>query len=679
MTLSLVDQTILDENQAALLRGLSFDLASEADALGHGMFLRATAKQSSGRLLFELGCVPALERFSACHRYEPFWMKPAAGTRLSQVPQETQSLLVRLTNGAWLLLVPLIDSLFRFSLRGRGDDSLMLVGESGDGFSPGLGGLALYVAAGDDPFELCRRGAQSVNRKLGVGRLRRDKGLPDFVDDFGWCTWDAFYQDVSEEKVLHGLSSFVKGGVSPRFIILDDGWQSVARRATGETRLTAFAPNHKFPNGLKSLVDTSKRDYSIQTFLVWHAVTGYWGGVDGESLPAYDVVEQTRQFSEGVLSHVPAHQQDWWGNVFGLVPASRIAAFYDDYHRELRAQGVDGVKVDSQAVLEGVATHQGGRVPLNLAYRRGLEGSAQKHFQGRLINCMSNAQETFYYSPDSTLIRTSIDFFPTMPETHGGHLYANSQVGVWFGEFMHPDWDMFQSAHEWGPFHAAGRAVSGGPVYVSDKVGVHDFELLKKLVCSDGSVLRCDLPGRPTLDVLCNDPTREDVLLKIWNRCGSAGFVGAFNVQIGKGGQAAPQLAGMVGPSDVPGLEGEQFVCYSHVAGTLRQLTRTERVSLSLGERGFELCTIVPVERGFAPLGLLDKFISYGALGSVTWVDARTWQGELRDGGRFGAYAERAPSRVAVDGQAADFEYDATQRRLSLSLVAGKHRLEIIW
>ena len=46
--------------------------------------------------------------------------------------------------------------------------------------------------------------------------------------------------------------------------------------------------------------------------------------------------------------------------------------------------------------------------------------------------------------------------------------------------------------------HAAARAVSGGAIYVSDKPGQHDFELLRELVLPDGSVLRGKLPGRPT-------------------------------------------------------------------------------------------------------------------------------------------------------------------------------------
>lgn len=43
----------------------------------------------------------------------------------------------------------------------------------------------------------------------------------------------------------------------------------------------------------------------------------------------------------------------------------------------------------------------------------------------------------------------------------------------------------------------------------SDKPGEHDFEVLKKLVLPDGSVLRAQLPGRPTRDCLFADPARD--------------------------------------------------------------------------------------------------------------------------------------------------------------------------
>lgn len=87
-------------------------------------------------------------------------------------------------------------------------------------------------------------------------------------------------------------------------------------------------------------------------------------------------------------------------------------------------------------------------------------------------------------------------------------------------------------------YHGAARAVGGCAIYVryclyipkkrcmihfslifshrclspcSDKPGQHDFNLLKKLVLPDGSILRAKLPGRPTRDCLFSDPARDGI------------------------------------------------------------------------------------------------------------------------------------------------------------------------
>jgi raffinose synthase len=137
-----------------------------------------------------------------------------------------------------------------------------------------------------------------------------------------------------------------------------------------------------------------------------------------------------------------------------------------------------------------------------------------------------------YNTPSSSLTRTSDDFFPHRPESHGAHLWNNALVSLWFGEFAHPDWDMFQSGHPPGIFHAIGRAMSGGPVYVSDKPGQQDFALLGKLVLPDGTTLRPQGVGRPTRDCLFRDPLAEPVLLKIFNTNLDAGVIGVFNARL---------------------------------------------------------------------------------------------------------------------------------------------------
>ena len=55
------------------------------------------------------------------------------------------------------------------------------------------------------------------------------------------------------------------------------------------------------------------------------------------------------------------------------------------------------------------------------------------------------------------------------------------------------------------------RAISGGPVYVSDKIGRSRPEVFEPLCYSDGRILRCESPATPTLDCLTVDPEKSGV------------------------------------------------------------------------------------------------------------------------------------------------------------------------
>lgn len=44
-----------------------------------------------------------------------------------------------------------------------------------------------------------------------------------------------------------------------------------------------------------------------------------------------------------------------------------------------------------------------------------------------------------------------------------------------------PDWDMFQTVHDYSGFHAAARCVSGGPIYITDVPGEHDVGLINQM------------------------------------------------------------------------------------------------------------------------------------------------------------------------------------------------------
>lgn len=644
-----LDSGTLSLGGRPLLEGVHAELALEESLPAQGCFLRARFSRPLARWSAALGTVPGARRYTCTYRREPFWMVPQAGTDPTQVPGETQWLLVDAGDDRVVLIVPLIESPFRASLVGR-DGALRVVVETGDPAVIGSEALAVYVAVGPDPYALCAQGAQAVRARLPRCRLRQEKPVPAFADDFGWCTWDAFYQEVSHEKVREGLESLRAAKVPPRLLILDDGWQSERTIASGERRLTGFPANAKFPGDLAPTVAMAKQEFGVRTFLVWHALHGYWGGVDPEAFPELDIRVVPRSYGPGILATMPNANIEWWGALVGVVAPSSIHRFFHAYHRHLRTQGVDGVKVDNQAATEGVGMGFGGRVRLMEAYREALESSVQLLFGGRLINCMSCANEMFYTAEASTLTRTSTDFWPNLPASHGQHLATNAQVGMWFGEFCWPDWDMFQSGHAMGAFHAAGRAVSGSPVYVSDKPGTHDGALLRKLVLSDGTTARALEPGRPTRDCLFADPTTEDRLLKIWNRTPVGGLIGAFHARHHAQPEERRPITGEVSPADVPGLAGSRFAVFAHHAGTLQVLEREERLPVTLPPQGAEVFSIVAIEDGAAPIGLIDRFAS-GATILRHQRHGRELVIELRDGGTFACYTARAPRAVLVDDE----------------------------
>lgn len=666
----LIDQ-VLSFQTVPLLKEVPESTRLSEDPLGVGVFLRLEAREAACWQKLRLGDPAGVRRWAALHRYEPYWNTACCGQQAGSVPVETQFLLAGLEDGRFMVLVPLIDGDFRASLQGEGETSLAVVAESNDPAVVTQAVTGLFLAVGEKPFALLEQSAVSVNAWMKLGRLRDEKDLPDFMDAFGWCTWNAFYQEVSHELVRQGLESFRQGGVQPRFLILDDGWQQVQKMSSGETRLTGFGANEKFPGGLQPTVQMAKDEFGIEIFTVWHAVLGYWGGVDGTALPGYGVRPVGRSFGAGILQHVPDHNENWWGRVVGTVPPEHLGRFYQDYHRPLRQAGVDGIKVDNQACIEGVSAGYGGRVRYMRAVREALEGSAQVHFRGNLTNCMSNAMEVLYGALNSNLTRTSTDFWPWIPASHGLHLYVNALMGAWFGEFIWPDWDMFESGHPAGAFHAAGRAVSGGPVFVSDKPGAQDFALLRKLVLPDGRTLRADSPGRPTADCLLVDPTQEDVLYKIWSLNEDAGILGAFNCRYsGKVEKGEPPITvrGEVRPSDLEGLEADCYVVYAHTRREMCTLSGEEGWALELPELGYELFSIVPIRDGAAPLGLVDYMNGAGAVLSKGWVTEDIFQMLVRGSGLCLVWLDRPAVQVRHEGAALDFSYVRETNLLAFDL-----------
>ncbi|XP_024979506.1 probable galactinol--sucrose galactosyltransferase 6 [Cynara cardunculus var. scolymus] len=692
-------------------------ITSSGSESGHtdGAFIGAFFDDENSHHVVSLGKLHDV-RFMACFRFKLWWMAQKMGDKGSEIPLETQFLLMETigeTEKMYVVFLPLIEESFRACLQGNSRDELEVYLESGDSETKGsVFSHTVYVGVGTDPFCTITDAINTVKLHLQTFKQRQDKKSPGILDYFGWCTWDAFYQDVTQEGVESGLKSLAEGGTPAKFVIIDDGWQSVEGDLESKSqkplmRLTGIKENQKFQSkndptiGIKNIVDIAKQKYGLKYVYVWHAIVGYWGGVrpGAEGMEEYEAVMKYPLVSKGVVANEPGWKTDMLAvQGLGLMNPKKVFNFYDNLHWYLAAAGVDGVKVDVQSILETLGTGLGGRVAVTQQYHQALEASIARNFPDNgCIACMSHNTDSLYCSRQTAVVRASDDFYPLDPISHTIHIASVAYNSVFLGEFMQPDWDMFHSLHPAAEYHASARAISGGPIYVSDAPGKHNFDLLKKLVLPDGSVLRARLPGRPTKDCLFTDPARDGVsLLKIWNMNKYTGVLGVYNCQGAAWNSIEREntfhhtqpdpVTGFIRAHDVhliaeavvgPDWSGN-YAVYRHHAGDLVTLPQSAVIPVSLNVLEHEIYTVTPIEVlfsgvSFGPIGLIEMFNSGGAIEELKYLVERdgcsaSVSMKVKGCGRFGAYSMTKPGRCMVGASEVEFLYDSQSGLLSFNL-----------
>ncbi|XP_015879986.2 probable galactinol--sucrose galactosyltransferase 2 [Ziziphus jujuba] len=687
-------------------------------------FVGATSKEASSRQVFKLGVIRDV-RFLSIYRFKIWWMMPRFGNSGSEIPVETQMLLLEAKDDesestGYILFLPLLDGEFRASLQGNSSDELEFCVESGDPAIVTKESLkAVFVNSGDHPFDLMKESMKILEKYTGTFSARESKQLPGMLDYFGWCTWDAFYQEVNPQGIREGLKSLSEGGAPPKFLIIDDGWQDTTNefRKEGEpfiegsqfgARLDSIEENSKFrrsvndteseaPSSLKDFVSEIRSTFGLKYVYVWHALMGYWGGLNpnAEGTKKYNPKLRYPVQSPGTLANswdISMASMEKYG--VAAIEPDKAFQFYDDLHGYLASQDVDGVKVDVQNILETISAGLGGRVSLTKKFQQALEKSIATHFQDNsIICCMGQSTDSIYHSKQSAITRASDDYYPKIPTFQTLHIATVAFNSIFIGEIVVPDWDMFYSKHESSEFHAVSRAVGGCGVYVSDKPGHHDFEVLKKLVLADGSVLRARYPGRPSRDGLFNDPVMDGKsLLKIWNLNKCTGVIGVFNCQ-GKGTwprlensvqpEVETELSGKVSPSDIEYFEevsGKQWrgdcAVFSFKTGSLSRISKEESFDITLKTLECDVLTVSPIKAytkdiEFAPIGLLNMYNSGGAVESIDFFRGSS-NSEIhikgRGGGSFGAYSRTKPKSCSLNSKDEGFNFKSEENLLTVTI-----------
>ncbi|KAI3915228.1 hypothetical protein MKX01_035487 [Papaver californicum] len=648
-------------------------------------------------------------------RFKVWWTTHWVGNKGSDLEHETQMMLLEndmYRSRPYVLLLPLIEGSFRGCLQpGKIDDGVDICMESGS---------SLVTKS---EFRTFKEAIRVIRNHSDTFKLLEEKTVPGIVDKFGWCTWGAFYTKVHPQGVYEGVKGLAEGGCPPGLVLIDDGWQCISRddapldeegmdrTVAGEqmpARLKTFQENYKFKNyqrtalskryecfyqgfekelplvkGMGAFIKGLKVDFkSVEYVYVWHALCGFWGGIkpNVKGLPLSKVVGVT--LSPGLKTTMEDLAVDKIvENGVRLVSPEDAHQMYEGLYSYLESVGVDGVKVDVIELLEMLGEEYGGRVELAKAYYSALNDSMRKHFKGNgVIASMENCNDFMFLGTQAiSLGRVGDDFWCTDPAgdtsgtfwLQGCHMVHCAYNSLWMGNFILPDWDIFQSTHPCSKFHAASREISGGPIYVSDSVGEHDFKLLKSLALPDCSILRCEHYALPTRDCLFEYPLLD--VLGVLN-CQGGGWCPETRKNRFAFEFSTP-LKSTIYPTDIEWRNGkipiaidlvEEFAVYAFEAKKLGFLKTNEHIEITLDPFKFELLIFSPVMIlpkemvRFAAIGLVNMLNTGGAIQSLC-IHQDSIEIGVKGTGEMRVFSSEPPKMCRIDGEDVAFEYDDEQ------------------
>lgn len=564
------------------------------------------------------------EKLTAMYMYNDWWTRPAFVERYQDIPDRTQVAFLKYQD-RFACLLPMVGNEFKTYLSGGTDTEICLE------MTAYLGGQRIV----DEPLYLMAEAStleEAVHKVFAwmaeyKGILPREqRRIPEMFRYLGWCSWDAFYTDVTEEKIRQKAAELQEKKVPVRWMIIDDGWFTAQQQ-----KLADFMPDRrKFPNAFRPMIEDIRNSTDIRWFGVWHALGGYWDGIAPDSTLA----EQEKPYLYQTVNG-------------RIVPNPETGSrFYSDWYELLRSQLIDFVKVDGQSA---VPLYFENCMPVSKAARgmnRSLESGAAR-MDGAVINCMGMAMENILERPVSAVSRNSDDFFPNKEGGFTEHLLQNAYNSIYHNELYCCDWDMFWTEHEDCVKHSLLRAISGGPVYFSDRIGRTNPEIIKPLVYGDGRILMMDRSAKPTADCVFSDPMKNGVLklhnVASWGTNQKAGGIAVYNV--------TQQWQNYTfKPADIPDLDAaETYWVYDFFQRKAFSLGREECCWGTAAPMGYAWFVILPQGKNCSCLGLMDKYAGFAAVESICETEAMDVF-VIRESGTVGWISAKEPRQVIANG-----------------------------
>ncbi len=521
--------------------------------------------------------------------------------------------------GGLFLLLKLADGRFLALLPVCGDRTLAWFTSSNGRFAVNLGTLGTGRVTGDlpvmawarsqDPYEACRLVWETALRHPLVQqstRLRQGKSYPEIFRYLGWCTWEEYRSDITEQSLLDSVNGIEASELPIRWFLVDNGHLDERDRL-----LLSFHPNSKFPNGWERFLSRRAPD-KIRWMGLWLNFNGYWAGIHpNNTLGALN--EHLERVSGG-------NRAAKGGTLQPRLGFDHSFAFYDAMIGAARQAGFDFVKVDNQAV--NLELYRGSEQPVQAAVEnsRALEAAAALHMDG-LMNCMAHNIANVFNTRISAVTRSSEDYLHGDLPRAKRHLHNSYGNMPWLGQTVWGDYDMFHSEDSvGGRILAVSKAMSGGPVYLSDNPRRFIRTDIIPLCYGDGELLRPLAPAAPLPESLFLDPfaggqafrvtaplENESAAIVVYNLTDPEVPVTGYVTQ-----EDYPQATVMMQPRRTWRMPSEGLIIYDWYARRSEFLRK--KYAFRLERFSDRLLLLCPVRNGWAMIGRTDKFLSPAAV-----------------------------------------------------------------
>lgn len=446
-------------------------------------------------------------------------------------------------------------------------------------------------------YSTIRQAYKALMKNTEVSDLK-SRTTKEYFEAFrylGWCTWEHYHYDIDESKIVSDMEAIESSGIPIRYVLIDDG-----HLANKDRQLTSFTPDgQRFPAGWKNIM-SRKKDNKIKWIGLWYSLSGYWMGLSPEN-----------EFPQTIRQTLYRHNTC-------LLPGKdsvHIRTFYHYYVSTLKEYGFDFLKVDNQAFT--LPLYMGSNESIRQATdcNRSLEAETHQQNMG-LMNCMAQNVVNTDYTLYSNSTRVSIDYKKYDENMAKSHLFQSYTNTLLLGQTVWPDHDMFHSSDTiCGALMARSKAISGGPVYLSDSPEDFIKANIFPLIDEQGKLFRPEAPAAPMPESILTNPlwsgkayrvaapVGNDVMALICYNLNISPHYQCVKTIIRKEDYTLRNSFEQASPN-----HKERVLLYNWESQDAKELSDSSTFELTgFTDRLFHLC---PIRKGWAVIGIQEKYLS---------------------------------------------------------------------